>query len=110
MRLVRSGDLFVNRRHGIALAARGRVDRMTLTNNTIAQPPKIVGPSRSMNCGSEATANRTATHQKTSTRAKLSLRSLAEMFLVRGMVFSYEAARDWEAKLTPVLAEAAAPA
>jgi transposase-like protein len=28
------------------------------------------------------------------------------MFLIRGMVFSYEAVRDWEAKLTPVLAEA----
>src|ERR1700726_2750036 len=39
-------------------------------------------------------------------RYKLSLRDLAEMFLVRGIVFSYEAVRDWEAKLTPVLAEA----
>src|ERR1700676_3976249 len=38
-------------------------------------------------------------------RYKLSLRDLAEMFLVRGIVFSYEAVRDWEAKLTPVLAE-----
>jgi putative transposase len=38
-------------------------------------------------------------------RSKLSLRDLAEMFLVRGMVFSYEAVRDWEAKLTPELAE-----
>jgi putative transposase len=28
------------------------------------------------------------------------------MFLVRGIVFSHEAVRDWEAKLTPVLAEA----
>ena len=27
------------------------------------------------------------------------------MFAVRGMVFSYEAVRDWEAKLTPALAE-----
>jgi putative transposase len=27
------------------------------------------------------------------------------MFLVRGFVFTYEAVRDWEAKLTPVLAE-----
>src|ERR1700742_4162679 len=27
------------------------------------------------------------------------------MFLIRGMVFSYEAVRDWEAKLTPALAE-----
>ena len=32
---------------------------------------------------------------------KLSLRDLAEMFLIRGLVFSYEAVRDWEAKLTP---------
>src|ERR1700749_4401590 len=38
-------------------------------------------------------------------RYKLSLRDLAEMFLIRGMVFSYEAVRDWEAKLTPALAE-----
>jgi transposase-like protein len=38
-------------------------------------------------------------------RDKLSLRDLAEMFLVRGIVFSYEAVRDWEAKLTPALAE-----
>src|ERR1700720_1904734 len=38
-------------------------------------------------------------------RYKLSLRDLAEMFAQRGMVFSYEAVRDWEAKLTPALAE-----
>ena len=38
-------------------------------------------------------------------RYKLSLRDLAEMFLMRGFVFSYEAVRDWEAKLTPALAE-----
>ena len=38
-------------------------------------------------------------------RYKLSLRDLAEMFLIRGLVFSYEAVRDWEAKLTPALAE-----
>ena len=38
-------------------------------------------------------------------RYKLSLRDLAEMFLTRGIVFSYEAVRDWEAKLTPSLAE-----
>src|ERR1700756_665858 len=30
-------------------------------------------------------------------RYKLSLRDLAEMFLIRGLVFSYEAVRDWEA-------------
>jgi putative transposase len=39
-------------------------------------------------------------------RDKLSLRDLTEMFLVRGIVFSYEAVRDWEAKLTPAMAEA----
>ena len=39
-------------------------------------------------------------------RYKLSLRDLAEMFLIRGIVFSYEAVRDWEAKLTPTMAEA----
>jgi putative transposase len=37
-------------------------------------------------------------------RYKLSLRDLAEMVLIRGIVFSYEAVRDWEAKLTPALA------
>jgi hypothetical protein len=39
-------------------------------------------------------------------RYKLSLRDLPEMFLIRGIVFSYEAVRIWEAKLTPTLAEA----
>jgi transposase-like protein len=38
-------------------------------------------------------------------RYKLALRDLPEMFAQRGMVFSYEAVRDWEAKLTPALAE-----
>ena len=38
-------------------------------------------------------------------RYKLSLRDLAEMFLTRGFVFTYEAVREWEAKLTPALAE-----
>jgi hypothetical protein len=38
-------------------------------------------------------------------RYKLSLRDLAEMFLIRGIVFSHEAVRDWEAKLTPAMAE-----
>jgi putative transposase len=39
-------------------------------------------------------------------RYKLALRDLPEMFLVRGLVFSHEAVREWEAKLTPALAEA----
>ncbi len=38
-------------------------------------------------------------------RYQLSLRDLAEMFLARGIVFSHEAVRAWEAKLTPSLAE-----
>jgi putative transposase len=38
-------------------------------------------------------------------RYQLSLRDLAEMFLVRGIVFSHEAVRTWEAKLTPCLSE-----
>src|SRR5215218_10018091 len=38
-------------------------------------------------------------------RYKLSVRDLPEMFAVRGIVFSYEAVREWEAKLTPALAE-----
>jgi len=36
-------------------------------------------------------------------RYKLSLRDLSEMFLIRGIEFSHEAVRDWEAKLTPSL-------
>jgi hypothetical protein len=39
-------------------------------------------------------------------RYKLSLRDLAEMFLIRGIVFTHEAVRDWEARLAPLLAEA----
>src|SRR3978361_1202876 len=38
-------------------------------------------------------------------RYKLSLRDLPEMCAIRGMVFSHEAVREWEAKLTPALAE-----
>ena len=38
-------------------------------------------------------------------RYKLSLRDLPQVFALRGMVFSYEAVREWEAKLTPALAE-----
>jgi putative transposase len=38
-------------------------------------------------------------------RYKLSLRDLAEMFLQRGIVFTHEAGRDWEAKLALPLGE-----
>src|ERR1700689_2171371 len=38
-------------------------------------------------------------------RYKLSLLDLPEMFGTRGIVFSHEAVREWEAKLTPALAE-----
>jgi putative transposase len=38
-------------------------------------------------------------------RYKLSLRDLAETFLERGVVFTHEAVREWEAKLAPVLSE-----
>src|ERR687885_532339 len=38
-------------------------------------------------------------------RYRLTLRDLSEMFLIRGIVFSYEAVRDWGAKLIPALAE-----
>ena len=34
-------------------------------------------------------------------RYRLTLRDLAEMFLLRGIVFSHEAVREWEAKLAP---------
>src|SRR3954453_19956327 len=37
-------------------------------------------------------------------RYRLILRDLSEMFLQRGIVFSYEAVREWEAKLAPLLA------
>ena len=39
-------------------------------------------------------------------RYKLSLRDLAEMFLQRGITFTHEAVRKWEAKLAPLLGEA----
>ncbi len=35
-------------------------------------------------------------------RYKLSLRDLAEMFLVRGYEFTHETVRDWEARFAPV--------
>jgi transposase-like protein len=38
-------------------------------------------------------------------RYRLTLRDLSEMFLQRGIVFSYEAVREWEAKLASVLAD-----
>jgi transposase-like protein len=38
-------------------------------------------------------------------RYKLSLRDLAEMFLVRGFTFTHEAVRDWEARFAPLLAD-----
>src|SRR3954453_19291473 len=38
-------------------------------------------------------------------RYRLTLRDLAEMFLLRGIVFSYEAVREWEAKLAPLLTD-----
>ena len=38
-------------------------------------------------------------------RSHLTLRDLAEMFLVRGLVFSHEAVWEWEAKLVPALAD-----
>jgi putative transposase len=38
-------------------------------------------------------------------RYRLTLRDLTEMFLVRGIVFSHEAVREWEAKLAPLLAD-----
>jgi putative transposase len=37
-------------------------------------------------------------------RYRLTLRDLSEMFLQRGIAFSHEAVREWEAKLAPVLA------
>ncbi len=36
-------------------------------------------------------------------RYKLSLRDLAEMFLPRGVIFTHEAVREWEARFAPLL-------
>lgn len=38
-------------------------------------------------------------------RYKLSLRDLAEMFLERGLAFTHETVRDWEARFAPLLAD-----
>lgn len=38
-------------------------------------------------------------------RYKLSLWDLAEMLLQRGIGFTHEAVRDWEAKLAPLLSD-----
>jgi putative transposase len=38
-------------------------------------------------------------------RYKLSLRDLAELFLLRGFSFTHEAVRDWEERFAPLLAE-----
>ena len=38
-------------------------------------------------------------------RYKLSLRDLAELFLLRGFTFTHEAAREWEERFAPLLAE-----
>jgi transposase-like protein len=38
-------------------------------------------------------------------RYKLSLRDLPEMFLERGIVFTHEAVRSWEAQFAPLLSE-----
>jgi putative transposase len=38
-------------------------------------------------------------------RYKLSLRDLAEMFLQRGIGFTHETVRDWEAKVAPLLSD-----
>jgi len=38
-------------------------------------------------------------------RYKLSLRDLAEVFLVRGFEFTHEAVRDWEARFAPLITE-----
>ena len=38
-------------------------------------------------------------------RYKLSLRDLAEMFLDRGLTFTYETVREWETRCAPLLTE-----
>ncbi|WP_404978320.1 DDE-type integrase/transposase/recombinase [Azospirillum brasilense] len=39
-------------------------------------------------------------------RLKLDLRDLAEILLLRGLVFSHEAVREWEANIAPLLTDA----
>lgn len=38
-------------------------------------------------------------------RYKLSLRDLPEMFLERGLSFTHETVRDWEARFAPLITE-----
>ena len=38
-------------------------------------------------------------------RYKLSLRDLAEMFLERGLAFTHETVREWEARFAPLITE-----
>lgn len=38
-------------------------------------------------------------------RYKLSLRDLSEMFLERGLEFTHEAVRDWEARFAPMITQ-----
>jgi transposase-like protein len=38
-------------------------------------------------------------------RYELSLRDLAELFLLRGFTFTHEAVREWEERFAPLLAE-----
>ena len=38
-------------------------------------------------------------------RYKLSLRDVAEMFLARGLTFTHETVREWEARFAPLIAE-----
>ena len=41
-------------------------------------------------------------------RYKLSLRDLAEMYLLRGFEFTHEAVREWEERFAPLLASISA--
>ena len=38
-------------------------------------------------------------------RYTVSLRDVAEMFLERGIAFTHEAVRDWEARFAPLIAD-----
>src|SRR4051794_32960231 len=84
----------------------------------LSPPPRAIAGSAAAACGkqfnerSDTLLNRTQYPSDVIAlvvlwrlRYKLSLRDLPEMFAVRGIVFSYEAVREWEAKLTPALAE-----
>jgi putative transposase len=82
----------------------------------VSAPGKVYRPFRCRACGKQSNERSAGILNRTQYpndvialvvlwRLRYKLRNLLEMFLIRGIVFSHEAVRDWEAKLTPALAE-----